>query len=242
MTAAAPERTDLGSAVERALGSVRDPELDEAITVLGFVAGVDLVPAVDGAEVRVQLRLPTYFCAPNFAYLMVADAHEAVSAVPGVASVTVQLLDHFASDEINGGVAAGAGFTGSFPGLADGDLAELRLTFRRKAHDAAQEAIASSLLGPGDDPVQLLARRLGDAPESPALDRLRRRRADLGLPWGPEAPLLLSADGSPMPAEKLPGRLRLARTTRVSIEGNGHLCRGLLATRYGEPAPPPSST
>jgi metal-sulfur cluster biosynthetic enzyme len=245
MTAATPVRTGLGPAVDEALGSVRDPELDEAITDLGFVAGVDIAPgggAPGGAEVRVQLRLPTYFCAPNFAYLMVADAHDAVSAVPGVGSVTVQLLDHFASEEINGGVAAAAGFTGSFPGLADGDLAELRRTFRRKAHDAAQEAVAASLLDPGQDPAQLLALRLGDAPESPLLDRLRRRRADLGLPTGPDAPLLLSSDGSAMPAEQLPLRLRLARTTRVSIEGNGLLCRGLLATRYGEPAPPPSSS
>ncbi len=31
-----------------------------------------------------RLRLPTYFCAPNFAFLMVADAYDAVSAVPGV--------------------------------------------------------------------------------------------------------------------------------------------------------------
>jgi hypothetical protein len=83
--------------------------------------------------------------------------------------------------------------------------------------------------------------RLGDVAESPLLDRLRRRRADLSLPAGPDAPLLLSSDGCPMPAEQLPLRLRLARTTRVSIEGNGLLCRGLLATRYGEPTPPPSS-
>jgi len=59
-----------------ALGTVRDPELDEPITALGFVSACSL--AADGtAEVR--LRLPTYFCAPNFAYLMVADAYDAVT-------------------------------------------------------------------------------------------------------------------------------------------------------------------
>jgi hypothetical protein len=29
-------------------------------------------------------------------------------------------------------------------------------------------------------------------------------------------------------------RLSYARAVRVSIEGNAHFCRGLLATRYGE--------
>ncbi|MGH8967551.1 MAG: metal-sulfur cluster biosynthetic enzyme, partial [Actinomycetes bacterium] len=40
----------------------------------------------------------------------------------------------------------------------------------------------------------------------------------------------------PVRAEELPLTLRLARTTRVSIEGNGIFCRGLLATRYPQEA------
>jgi Iron-sulfur cluster assembly protein len=47
-----------------ALATVRDPELDEPITSLGFVAAGRL--DADGtAEIR--LRPPTYLCAPNFA-------------------------------------------------------------------------------------------------------------------------------------------------------------------------------
>src|ERR1700757_421880 len=84
-----------------ALGTVRDPELDEPITSLGFVAACTVSPDGD-AEVR--LRLPTYFCAPNFAYLMVADAYDAVTAVTGVRTARVLLEDHFAADAINGGV------------------------------------------------------------------------------------------------------------------------------------------
>ena len=49
--------------VRAALGTVRDPELDEPLTDLGFVTAIEL----DGDSVRVHLRLPTYFCAPNFA-------------------------------------------------------------------------------------------------------------------------------------------------------------------------------
>ncbi|WP_370588851.1 iron-sulfur cluster assembly protein [Pseudonocardia sp. C8] len=235
MTTHAPARIDLAPAVWRALGSVRDPELDESITDLRFVQEC----AVAGDEVIVVLRLPTYFCAPNFAYLMVADAADAVRAVPGVRTARVTLADHFASDEINAGVAAGDGFSASFPGLADPDavdLADLRLRFQRKAHAAAQELVADGLLRGGRTLDDLLATTLADLEETAALARLQRRRADLGLPADPSAPLLLETDGTPMRADGLPLKLRLARTTRVSIEGNGIFCRGLLATRYGERA------
>ncbi|WP_233159769.1 iron-sulfur cluster assembly protein [Pseudonocardia sp. MH-G8] len=234
MTVEAPAaRSGLAPAVWRALGTVRDPELDESITDLKFVQEC----TVSGDEVTVVLRLPTYFCAPNFAYLMVADAADAVRGLPGVRAAHVTLAEHFASDEINAGVAAGGGFSASFPGLADPDavdLADLRVTFQRKAHSAAQELVADGLLRAGHTLDDLLGTTLGQAPEGPALDRLRRRRADLRLPAGPSAPLLLDPDGTPMTADGLPLKLRLARTTRVSIEGNGIFCRGLLATRYGD--------
>ena len=61
-----------------ALGTVYDPELDEPITDLGFV-GACSVSA--GGEVAVRLRLPTPQCAPNFAYLMAADARAAALSV-----------------------------------------------------------------------------------------------------------------------------------------------------------------
>ena len=70
-----------------ALSGVRDPELDEPITELGFVSDLE----IEGEAVYIRLRLPTYFCAPNFAYLMVADAREAILSVPGVRRV---LRDH----------------------------------------------------------------------------------------------------------------------------------------------------
>src|SRR5215472_7634451 len=42
-----------------ALATVRDPELDEPITTLGFVTSCTV--SADG-DARVRLRLPTYFC------------------------------------------------------------------------------------------------------------------------------------------------------------------------------------
>jgi len=216
-------------AVRRALDTVRDPELDESIVRLDFVASVQ----VDGERVTVELRLPTYFCAPNFAYLMVADAYDAVVGVPGVERAVIRLIDHFASDEINAGVADGRGFAGSFPGLADDELAELRLTFRRKAHRAGQERCASGLVASGWSVSDLAAGTLGNVPPGLDLDRLRRRRHELGLPASDDAPLLVDDDGEPLTEIDLPAQLRFARTTRISIEGNAALCRGLLQVRYG---------
>ena len=95
---------------------------------------------------QVRLRLPTYFCAPNFAFLMVADAYDAVSALPGVRRAEVVLEDHFASDAINGGVAAQAGFGQSFDGEAVGELHELRADFLRKAVMAGTDQVCRPLL------------------------------------------------------------------------------------------------
>src|ERR1700752_5100525 len=145
MTATAVSTTPLLAA----LGTVRDPELDEPITSLGFVAACTLSPAGD-AEGR--LRLPTYFCAPNFAYLMVADAYDAVTAVPGVRTARVLLEDHFAANAINGGVAAQAGFGQSGDGEAIGELRGLRRDFLRKAVLAGTDQVCRALQAGGADP------------------------------------------------------------------------------------------
>jgi len=216
-----------------ALETVRDPELDEPITSLGFVASCTV--SADG-DAEVRLRLPTYFCAPNFAYLMVADAYDAVSALPGVRLATVVLEDHFASDVINDGVAAQAGFVRSFDGEAVAELDALRAGFLRKAVMAGTDQVCRPLLAAGTDPAALLAMTLGEVPPSRALSRLRERRAELGLPAGDDAPLLVDpATGAVVSAEALPLHLRKAKVTRVSIEANSGICRGMLRHRYDTP-------
>lgn len=209
-----------------ALGQVRDPELDRPITELGFVASL----TVDGSAVHAELRLPTYFCAPNFAWLMVADARDALAGL-GVPAEVV-LLEHFVADEINAGVAAVEDFATSFgDGHDDPSLAALRDTFERKAHLAAQERLARALIGAGLDPAGLGAATMDTAerlvPEAAAA--VVRRRARLGLT---SRYALCDDAGEPLAGERLPGWLRFARTVRVSIDGNAALCRGLLETRY----------
>ena len=77
---------------------------------------------------------------------MVADAYDAVTAVPGVTSAEVILDDHFASDAINAGVAARAGFVASFDGEAADELDELRATFLRKAVLAGTDQVCRPLV------------------------------------------------------------------------------------------------
>lgn len=215
-----------------ALSGVRDPELDDDIVELGFVAAV----RTTGDDVSVHLRLPTYFCAPNFAYLMVADARVAVAALPGVAGVDIALDEHHASDEINAGVAAGSGFAQTFEGLADGELEALRTTFRRKALLARQDRLARVLLAQGRSPEDLAGMRLEDLAPSAEVERYRSRRAELGFDTSPGAALLVDGQGRPATTETVVDYLRRGRTTAVSIEGNAGFCRGLLATRYPDRA------
>ena len=217
-------------AVLRALETVRDPELDEPITALGFVASCTVSP--DG-DAQVRLRLPTYFCAPNFAFLMVADAYDALVGVAGVRSAEVILEDHFAGDQINAGVAAQAGFVGSFRGEAVAELDELRANFLRKAVMAGTDLVCRPLLANGTTSAQLREMTLGDVPASAELTRLRRRRGELGLPAGDDAPLLIDpVTGERVAAEAVPLHLRRARVTQAGIEANTSICSGMLAHRY----------
>jgi hypothetical protein len=74
---------------------------------------------------------------------------------------------------------------------------------------------------------------LGELPPSRALDRLRQRRAELGLPAGDDAPLLVDpVTGARVAADSVPLHLRKAKLTRTSIEANSGICRGMLAHRY----------
>jgi metal-sulfur cluster biosynthetic enzyme len=229
----APAFTGSQERLLAALETVRDPELDEPITSLGFVTSCTVSP--DG-EAEIRLRLPTYFCAPNFAFLMVADAYDAVSALPDVRSTEVVLEDHFASDVINSGVAARAGFVQTFDGEAVAELGALRANFLRKAVMAGTDQVCRPLLAAGHDQAALLAMTLREVPPSRALSRLRERRAELGLPADDGAPLLIDpVTGAPVSPDALPLHLRKAQVTRISIEANSGICRGMLRHRYRDP-------
>jgi metal-sulfur cluster biosynthetic enzyme len=205
-----------------ALGTVYDPELDEPITALRFVASCEVA---DGGDVDVRLRLPTPQCAPNFAFLMAADARDAVRALPGAGDVTVVLEDHYTGREINTAVASGGGFGDAFPGEVEGELDALRALFRRKALVARQGRLLETV----EDPA---AARLGDL-AGPDAARCRELRAELGIDASDGAPAFVRGDGTPVPAGELARFARMASLTAVSLEANGGVCRSLLQVRYG---------
>jgi metal-sulfur cluster biosynthetic enzyme len=222
----------LRSRVLEELGTVYDPELDEPITTLGFVGSCVVT---DDNDVSVRLRLPTPQCAPNFAFLMAADARAAVRRLPEVRELSVVLEDHYTGAEINAAVARGDGFDGAFPGETEApDLEGLRQLFQRKALLAHQARLCQALLAGGASPEAVVALRVSDLPDSADAERSVALRAALGLPCDADAPALVAGDGAPLAAGDLQMWLRRARLVSLSLETNGGMCRDLLRTRYGE--------
>ena len=127
------------------------------------------------------------------------------------------------------------GFVASFDGEAVSELDGLRADFLRKAVLAGTDQVCRPLLTAGTEPAALLELTLGDLPPSAALARLRERRAELGLAAGDDAPLVIDpATGERVSADAAPLHLRRARTTRIGIEANGGICRGMLRHRYND--------
>jgi metal-sulfur cluster biosynthetic enzyme len=214
-----------------ALDQVRDPELDRSVVDLGFVSSVSL----EGSRLRVALRLPTYWCAANFSFLMVQDAKRALSELPGVSEVEVELVEHFAAEQINVGVAQGHSFAESFPDEAEADLDQLRDRFARKGLAARLHRLCRRLLEAGMTQQQVATLCLGDLPPSDEAVDYLSRRAELGLPTEGDSPLLVDESGQPVEPERAEIYLVWVRAVSSSLEGNTAYCRGLLATRYGLP-------
>jgi metal-sulfur cluster biosynthetic enzyme len=213
-----------------ALGTVYDPELDEPITTLGFVGSC--VVTAEG-DVEVRLRLPTPQCAPNFAFLMAADARAAVRRLPGVREVTIVLEDHYTGEEINAAVRRGEEFASAFPGETAGSLDTLRELFQRKALLARQARVCQAMLDRGASAAAVVAQRVADLPDTPDAVRGRALRAALGLPHDDDAPALVAGDGASLTAADLPMWLRRAKLVSLSLDANGGMCRDLLRARYG---------
>jgi metal-sulfur cluster biosynthetic enzyme len=219
-----------------ALGTVRDPELDEPITSLRFVTSCEV--SRDG-DVEVLLRLPTPQCAPNFAFLMAADARRAVGRLPDVRQVTVRFEDHYTGEEINSALARGQGFTGAFPGETDDDdLEGLRELFNRKALIARQARVCKALMAAGASAEEVTSARVADLPDSPDVRRCLELRADLGLGREADAPGLVLPGGGPVAVDQLDRWLRAARLVETSLEVNGGICRSLLQIRHNLVADP----
>lgn len=243
--------------IYQAIADVLDPELDESLVKLGFIDRVQ----VDGADVSITFKLPTYWCAPNFAYLMAADLRKRASSVPGVRGVRVILLDHCAEDEVTNGVNQGQAFSDAFPDEAseDAHLEELRRIFLRKGFLMRQDALLRQMLKLGLDEATIATLRVADMridePVNAAfitahgreyhLERAGRngniyqqRRIALGLPHAVDDPLIIDDAGQPLRTGELLQFLRRSRSVRMNIMFNTAMCKGLFHTRYGGSSAP----
>src|SRR6516164_3114489 len=239
-----------GSAILERLAQVLDPELDEPILDLGFVRSLEL----RSGHARVTLRLPTSWCAVNFAYLMAEDVRRALLGVEGIRQATVRLGDHCAAQEIEAAVNDGRPFAEAFPGEGAGSLAALRLTFLRKGFLGRQERLLRELRDAGcsaavcalplgevstrDD--RIVIRQPGGASvesgSAVILQRYLERRAELALDCGPAASLIVDLEGKAFSADQLQAHYEAARTVRVALEANGSFCRALLSVRHRDAA------
>ena len=221
------------------LQTVTDPELDEPVTDLEFVTRAD----VDAENrVHIEFRLPTYWCAANFSFLMADDMRMAVKDLPWVSAVNVTLGEHMYADKINAGLAQGLSFQETFGVEADGDLDDLRLTFLVKAFQRRQAALLAYLIAAGYPAAALVELTLGqltamkfDEAGGKLLARyLERRPVVAGVA---ETLAFIDADGDPLQTETLPAYVRALRGIGVNAEFNSALCRGLLHARFDTETP-----
>ncbi len=217
------------------LQGVMDPELDESVTDLNFVTKAD----VDSKNrVHIEFRLPTYWCAANFSFLMADDMRRAVNALDWVEGVSVVLGEHMYADKINAGLAKGLSFQETFGPEADDSLDDLRQTFLVKAFQRRQVALLNHLTGVGHSPetiVSLTLMELGCLPVDDEGEKLVRRyldrRAVVG-PHRPDVPAFVDAEGARLKTDDFAAYVSGLRRVGVNAEFNGALCRGLLSVRF----------
>ncbi|TPK93578.1 iron-sulfur cluster assembly protein [Mesorhizobium sp. B2-4-12] len=224
----------------RRLGEVNDPELDEPVTEMGFVERAEVKG--DGS-VEIDFRLPTYWCSPNFAFLMLDGVRKALDQLSWSPAYRVKLHDHMFAEEVNRGMEAGKAFGDIFAVLAeDQDLGALRETFAMKAFKRRQEALLRGLKAHGLTDCEILGMDLpaydvarfepGEAAKqkpryrAALLERFPGRRAD--------EPAFVTWEGQPIPPAALTAYHAELRGVRINMEFNGALCRGLKQTRYKE--------
>jgi metal-sulfur cluster biosynthetic enzyme len=220
------------------LDLVMDPELDEPVTDMGFIETVSITGP---GEVSVSFRLPTYWCSPNFAFLMAEGIKREVEALPWVVRAVVTLQDHMAAEEMNAAINSGASFGSVFADLHPGeDLSALREKFDQKAFQRRQEVVIKALRAQGYSPEDVVAMSLvdfamigfDDAEAARQRDRYMALLLAKSLAANPGDRAFPTYQGAPIAAEGFTTYMGLLRSVRINMEFSGSLCRGLKASRY----------
>ncbi|MDZ4310712.1 MAG: iron-sulfur cluster assembly protein [Cypionkella sp.] len=225
------------------LDLVMDPELDEPVTDMGFIEAVSITSPPDQniSTVHVSFRLPTYWCSPNFAFLMAEGIKRQIETLPWVGQAVVTLQDHMAAEEMNAAVNAGASFGAVFAELhPDENLAALREKFDIKAFQRRQEVVIKAMLAMGFLPNEILTmpRALVEIAEFADPDAVRQKARYLAildekhLAPSPRDLAFPTYQGTRI--DDYPQYMDLLRAVRINMEFSGSLCRGLKRSRYQE--------
>ncbi len=243
-----PEDSEKLGAALKALSSVTDPELDEPITDLGFVRNV----SIEDGIVTVDIITSTFWCPPNFIYMMLEDAREAISRVWGVRAVKVHLEGHHDAGKINDAINAGKTFAECYGHEAEGGTAELHRIFREKALRSRLHSMATVMAKHGVTPDDLRVLKLDDLEvegstfclrsvgrtielvdprDTAPISRYLSFLDGLGFRDGPL--VIWDLKGNPPAAGELDSLLTRSRSVRFNLSLNAELCRALLEARIG---------
>jgi metal-sulfur cluster biosynthetic enzyme len=247
-------QADLKANVLRALSTVTDPELDEPITDLGFVRTLEV--SEDG-RVSVDLVTSTFWCSPNFVYLMMEEARDVISKLPGIQEAHVTLGGHHDAPRINEGINSGKSFAECYGSEATGELGDLDRMIRTRALRSRLYSMAAALTRAGipTEDLRDLSRSDialdGESLVVKSRDRVFRvsQPADvqrvarylsfldgLGRTTGPV--VVWDLDGNPPETAELASALSLGRLAKANFGLNAELCRALLSARMGRELSP----
>lgn len=240
------DEASLRESVLKALSPVTDPELDEPITDLGFVKNV----SVEDGIVSVDITTSTFWCSPNFVYMMLEDARDAISRVPGVRTVRVHLEGHHDAAKINEAINLRKSFSECYGPEAEGDIAELNKKFREKALRSRLHGMSTTMAKYGVTRDELISLELDDVKleGNKVLVRSGGRTLEvadprdagritkylsflekLGLRDG--RLVIWDLEGTSPERGELDSLLSRSRSVRFSLGFNAELCRALLKSR-----------
>src|SRR5213593_4879185 len=229
-------RVDLKQSVLQALSTVTDPELDEPITDLGFVK--ELSVSNDG-RVSLDLVTSTFWCSPNFVYMMLEEARDVVAKLDGITEVRVHLEGHHDSERINGGINARKSFSECYPTEASGNLEEITRMIRTRVLRSRLSSMVSAMSRAGVAPAELLGASRRDVVADPVeARRIARYLSFLDGLGRADGPLIIwDLEGKTPEPHEMDSVLALSRSAKSNFSLNAELCRALLESRLNREEP-----
>lgn len=237
-----PSETNLKrQEISSVLDNVLDPELDASVAELGFAN----ITSIEDTCVTIELRLPTFFCSANFAWIMCSDAKVAVEKLYWVTDAKIVLLDHFAMKKINHGVQHGLSFDEVFGLSKVENFEKMRIAFKEKAFAKRQAELLNALRKLKIDHERICSLSVpqlrllkNKAKSQTEFSELIERYLDIRLEIFEKGKLpefaITRTNGSPLDQDEVLDYLREVRRISGSILANGEMCRILMKERYSD--------